>query len=192
MSTATSPRVYGRTVRRLANRDRILDAALDLVAEGAELDAEAIAARADVSVRSIYNHFPTARALVAGLYARSAEKVRPMFDDLPDPSVPFDRRVREWARVWGHVQEAIAPIRWRALVAEDQHPDLQPELAQLRRLHRAEIRHRFPEIAGRRKLEAIALAMSDSLTWRALRRHQKLSVDAACEVIEESLRRLVR
>jgi hypothetical protein len=34
--------------------------------------------------------------------------------------------------------------------------------------------------------------MSDSLTWRALRRHQKLSVDAACEVIEESLRRLVR
>jgi hypothetical protein len=26
--------------------------------------------------------------------------------------------------------------------------------------------------------------------WRALRRHQGLSVDAACEVVEEMLRRL--
>jgi AcrR family transcriptional regulator len=187
MRTASS--VDGRTARRLANRDKILDAALDLTAEGAEVDVEAVAARSGVSVRSVYNHFPTARDLVAGMYERGTERVRPLFEAMPAPETPFDERVALWVRVWGRVQEEIASIRWRALVAEDQHPELQPELVQLRKAHRAEIKRMFPEIEDRRALTAAAAA-TDSLMWRALRRHQALSVDAACDVVEEMLRRL--
>jgi AcrR family transcriptional regulator len=187
MRTASS--VDGRTARRLANRDRILDAALDLAAEGAEVDVETIAASSGVSVRSVYNHFPTARDLVAGMYERGTERVRPLFEAMPSAEVPFDERVTGWVRIWGRVQEEIAPIRWRALVAEDQHPELQPELTQLRKAHRAEIKRLFPEIAERGALSG-AVAATDSLMWRALRRHQGLSVDAACEVVEEMLRRL--
>lgn len=187
MRTASS--VDGRTARRLANRDRILDAALDLAAEGAEVDVETIAARSAVSVRSVYNHFPTARDLVAGMYERGTERVRPLLEGAPSPDVPFDERVASWARIWGQVQEEIAPIRWRALVAEDAHPELQPELTQLRKAHRAEIKRLFPEIAEAGALAA-AIAATDSLMWRALRRHQGLSVEAACDVVESILRRL--
>jgi AcrR family transcriptional regulator len=166
-----------------------VDAALALVAEGAELDAEAVSSRAGVSVRSIYNHFPTERALIAGMYERGTELVRPLLEGLPSVDVPFPERVRRWVRVWAKIQEDIAPIRWRALIAEDEHPGLQPELAELRRAHAREIKSRFPEFSSREQ-RAAARAITDSLTWRSLRRHQRLSFDAACDVVFETLVRL--
>ena len=190
MTTAnTFVRQDGRTARRLANRNRILDAALELVASGVEADVEAIASRADVSVRSVYNHFPTERDLVAGMYERGTELVRPLLEGLPSVDVPFEERVHAWVRVWARIQEDIAPIRWRALIAEDAHPELQPELADLRRAHLQELKQRFPEIRGRSRLAA-ARTITDSLAWRSLRNHQRLSFDAACEVVAETLLRL--
>jgi AcrR family transcriptional regulator len=196
MNTASSlqgdpPQLDGRTARRLANRERILDAALDLLAQGVELDIDEIAVKAEVSVRSVYNHFPTARHLVAGMYERGTARMRPYIEDLPSPTVAFDARVPRWVRTWARMQEEIASIRWQALVAEDKHPDLQPELASLRRAHKAEIQRAFPEIEGK-DAQAAAAAVTDSLTWRALRRHQGLSFEAACGVVEEAIRRLAR
>jgi hypothetical protein len=104
--------------------------------------------------------------------------------------VPFDERVAAWVRTWGQIQEDISAIRWRALVAEDKHPELQPEIDALRKRHRTEVKRMFPEIKGRDAIAAALLA-TDSLSWRALRRHQGLSVEAACDVIEETLRRLI-
>lgn len=198
MTTATSrpdeaaenpPLVDGRTARRLANRERVLDAALDLVAEGRELDIDTIAERAGVSVRSVYNHFPTARHLVAGMYERGTARMRRFIDELPAPTVPFDERVTAFVRTWAQMQEELAPIRWQALVAEDKHPDLQPELASLRRGHADQIRRMFPEIRDEAAQRA-ATAMTDSLAWRVLRRHQGLTFERACLVVEEALRRL--
>ena len=188
MTTATS-RLDGRTVRRLANRNKILDAALDLLAEGADVNAETIAERAEVSARSVYNHFATARELVAGMYERGAEQVSPLLEKLPSVDVAFDERVSQWVRVWARIQEQIAPIRWRALVAEDQHPELQPEEAELRKRLKAEITRVFPEIRGR-STQSAAMASTDSLMWRSLRHHQGLSFENACEVVEEMIRRL--
>jgi AcrR family transcriptional regulator len=186
----TANTLDGRTARRLANRNKILDAALELVADGASLGAEAVAARAEVSVRSVYNHFPTERDLVAGLYERGTELVRPLLAELPPPTLAFGDRVAKWVRVWARIQEEIAQVRWQALIAEDQHPEFQPELDDLRRAHLQELKHRFPEISGRRTL-ASARAITDSLAWRSLRKHQRLSFDAACDVVEETLKRLV-
>jgi AcrR family transcriptional regulator len=179
----------GRTARRLANRGRILDAALELVAQGVDLDFDEIARSAAVSVRSIYNHFPTARHLVAGMYERGIARMRHYIDDLPTATVPFDQRVKRWVRTWARMQEELAPIRWQALVAEDRHPELQPELADLRKAHLAQIERTFPEITGT-QAQAAAAAATDSLTWRVLRRHQGLGFDTACSVVEETLRRL--
>jgi AcrR family transcriptional regulator len=187
MTTANT--LDGRTARRLANRNKILDAALALVAAGAEVDAESVSSRAGVSVRSIYNHFPTERGLIAGMYERGTELVRPLLAGLPSTDMPFAQRVRAWVKVWARIQEDIAPIRWRALIAEDEHPELQPELADLRRAHTNEIKQRFPEIRGRPE-QAAARAITDSLTWRALRKHQRLSFDAACDIVTDVLTRL--
>jgi hypothetical protein len=97
--------------------------------------------------------------------------------------------VSRWVAVWARVQEEIAPIRWRALIAEDVHPELQPELAHLRRRHRAEIKRIFPEITDK-QAQLAAVAVTDSLTWRAMRKHQGLTVDAACAVLKDMLKRL--
>jgi AcrR family transcriptional regulator len=188
MTTANS--VDGRTARRLANRDRILDVALDLVAEGADVSVELVAERAGVSVRSVYNHFPTGRDLVTGMYERGTERVRPLLAKAPKPGDPLDERIRGFVRVWAQVQEEIAPIRWRALVAEDAHPGMRPVEDELRRAHRAEIKRMFPELRDR-NAQAAAAAITDSLAWRSLRRHQALSFEAACDVVEETIRRLV-
>lgn len=189
MTTATSGAVDGRTARKLINRNRILDAALDLAADIGEVDMDRVAAASGVSVRSVYNHFPTARHLVAGMYERGSERIRPLVAQLPGPDVEFTSRVSKWVQVWARVQEEIAAIRWRALLAEDMHPELQPELEGLRRRHRSEIKRIFPEIVDR-KAQIAAVAVTDSLTWRALRKHQGLSVDEACAVLEETIRRL--
>lgn len=189
MTTATS--LDGRTARRLENRARILDAALELVAAGEELGADAIAERADVSVRTVYNHFPTARDLVRGMYERGTEQVMPMLDGLPGPDVPLPQRVGRWTRIRARVLEEIAPVRWRALQAEERHPGLQPELAELRRAHRDDVRRTFPELPDEACVDAVC-ALTDSLGWRALRRHQGLTVDAACAVIGATIRRLTR
>lgn len=181
--------VDGRTARRLANRERILDAALDLTGQGVELDVDEIASRAAVSVRSVYNHFPTARHLVAGMYERGTGRMRHFLAELPAPTAGFDERVRRFVRTWAQMQDEIAAIRWQALVAEDKHPDLQPELASLRRAHKEQITRMFPELRGA-KAVAAATALTDSLTWRALRRHQGLGFDAACGVIEDAIRKL--
>ena len=186
---SSAPSLDGRTARRLENRDRILESALELVAEGAELDVDHIAVRAGVSVRSVYNHFPTARHLVAGMYEHGTARMRHFISDLPQPSEPFGERVRRFVRTWARMQDELAPIRWQALVAEDKHPDLQPELAALRRAHKAEIKRVFPEIRGA-QAQAAATALTDSLTWRALRRHQGLGFDAACAVVEDAITRL--
>lgn len=188
MNTATS--LDGRTARRIGNRNRILDAALEIAAGPRDISIEDIAEAAGVSVRSVYNHFPTVRDLVAGMYERGVEQVLPLLEDLPSPDVVFDERVTRWTRTMARVLEAIAAVRWRALVAEERHPGLQPELEALRRVHRESIDGMFPELCVTAR-EAVA-ALTDSLGWRALRRHQGLSIDQACAVVEETIRRLAR
>lgn len=186
MSSAT---IDGRTARRLANRTRILDAALDLSAERLNVTVEDIAARAGVSVRSVYNHFSSTRQLIAGMYERGADKLRPLFAYLPFPSDPLDDRIRAWVAVWARIEEDIAAIRWHALVAETEHPDLQPELGTIRTLHRQEIERMFTEITDPDARHAV-IAMTDSLAWRALRKHRGLSFDEARSVVEETIRRM--
>jgi AcrR family transcriptional regulator len=189
MATATI--LDGRTRRRLANRDRILDASIALVADGSDVSVESIAAHAEVSVRSVYNHFPTERDLVAGMYERGAEKVRPLLAYLPDPTDPLPERIRRWVAVWARIQEDIAPIRWRALIAEVEHPGLQPELAKLRAAHRAEVTRMFPELCDEQARRAV-VAITDSLAWRAMRRHQGLTFEEASSVVEDTITRGVR
>lgn len=188
MGTAISATVDGRTARKLENRDKILDAALDLVAAGRKPGVELIAANAGVSVRSVYNHFPTTRDLIAGMYQRATDRVRPLLAQMPSSEASFEERLAQWVEVRGLIHEEMAAIRWQALVAEEQHPERQPELAALRTAHRMDVQRMFPEL-GDRALAA-AVAITDSLAWRALRKHQGLSFEESCEVVTAAIRKL--
>ncbi|MDH4148212.1 MAG: TetR/AcrR family transcriptional regulator [Acidimicrobiia bacterium] len=60
---------------RQANRQRVLDAVLELVAEGGidEVTVPAVARRSEISVATIYRYFPTKDALLDAAAARPAE-----------------------------------------------------------------------------------------------------------------------
>ena len=67
----------------LRNRDLLLGAAKTAFAEiGAEVALEEIARRAGVGIGTLYRHFPTRSALLAGVYRREVEQLAQAADAL--------------------------------------------------------------------------------------------------------------
>lgn len=80
-SPSADPAADGRTARRERNRELVLDAALELFAEGMlQPGAAEVAERSGVSLRSVYRYFDDGDALIRAAVARSIEKVRPLFE----------------------------------------------------------------------------------------------------------------
>ena len=72
------PRQYSmdnRSAASAATRARLLDAAVDVLAEvgGAALTMQMVADTADVALRTVYNHFPSKEVLVVAAYQRLAD-----------------------------------------------------------------------------------------------------------------------
>lgn len=91
-----------------ARRRRLVEAALDVAAtEGLEdLTLAAVAARADVALRTLYNHFPTRDALLAAATAELIRRVRASVGDL--------------AVAPGSPRERLASFVWTYLTAYDE------------------------------------------------------------------------
>src|SRR5437763_15803466 len=92
---ADVPTIDGRTARALRTREAIVDASIALVAEGdLRPTAPAIAERAGVSVRPVFQHFDD----LEGLYAAVAERWVDRLGARPSPvdaTLPIDQRVRD-------------------------------------------------------------------------------------------------
>lgn len=71
----------GRTARRQRNRELVLDAVLELFAEGVlEPGAGEVAERSGVSLRSVYRYFDDTEALIRAAIARNLENLAPLFE----------------------------------------------------------------------------------------------------------------
>src|SRR4051812_3910654 len=97
-----APRHYRMDARADATRetrDRIVGATMALHAERGVLAVshKDIAERADVSVGSVYHHFPTRTELVAACGARSAAELAPP-ERAVDPAAPLPERIAALAR----------------------------------------------------------------------------------------------
>jgi AcrR family transcriptional regulator len=78
------------------NRDKLLAAATAAFAEdGEDVALEAIAARADVGIGTLYRHFPSREALVAAAYRNEVDALCAAAADLL-ASLPADRALRAW------------------------------------------------------------------------------------------------
>jgi AcrR family transcriptional regulator len=102
-----SPRDYRmdqRAAGTAATRDRILHATMELHASQGVLATSHrdVAARADVSVGSVYHHFPTSEQLVAACGAKTFAMFPPPPANVIDPSAPLARRIEQLA-------EALVP-----------------------------------------------------------------------------------
>jgi len=82
----------GRAAQKAATRDAIADAVLDLIAAGdLRPTAREIAARAGISVRSVYVHFDDLEDLFAVAARRHVERIAPLLEEVPADGPLRDR-----------------------------------------------------------------------------------------------------
>ncbi|MGI5324104.1 TetR/AcrR family transcriptional regulator [Actinomadura nitritigenes] len=110
------------------NRERILQAARDLVREPGELKLNAVAKACGIGQGTLYRHFPTREDLLAEVYRREVEELVAAAPHLLETHEPLDAlaawfdRVAAYARVKRDVFAAIEAATWRDLAAHSLGP----------------------------------------------------------------------
>jgi AcrR family transcriptional regulator len=187
-----------RRARSAATRAAVVEALLALLDAGdPQPSMPRIAARAGVSLRSVFQHFADREALYAAVYERQAARVAALAAPL-DPAAPLAARAAALAAQRARVFTFIAPVRRAALRLAVSSPAIARRLAAFRaaqrrevsRLFAAELRRLRP--APRRRRAAMAAALCGFSTWEVLRTHQGLDAAAAERAMAEALVALLR
>jgi len=197
-SPRTVPSGDRRRARGATTRAAVVEALLALLYEGdLRPTGPRIAARAGVSLRSVFQHFADLDALFATAAERQGERIRALSPPLAVAGTPA-ARAAALAAQRARVFEAIAPVRRAALLMEPFAPAIATRLAALRVAQRRDLRRVFaPELARlpaaqrRARLAALA-ALCGFSTWHVLRAHQGLGVAAARQVVTRALAALLR
>jgi AcrR family transcriptional regulator len=126
-----------RTRARLAAaRERIVEAALQQLAEGGYASASvvSVARRAGVATGSVYRHFPSKGDMFAEVFRRAAQREVDVLRTMTDRSEPVTHRLAAWVEAF--VRRALAePVRAYALIAEPVDPAVEAERLTFRRAY---------------------------------------------------------
>ena len=126
-----------RTRARLAvARERIVDAALDQLAEGGYASASvvSVARRAGVATGTVYRHFPSKADLFAEVFRRASQREVDVLRGMTDRGEPVGHRLAAWVEAF--VRRALAePVRAYALIAEPVDPAVEAERLTFRRAY---------------------------------------------------------
>jgi AcrR family transcriptional regulator len=175
-------------------RERILEGALDEVAANGEgVTLQGVAARADVALRTLYNHFGGREDLLAAAFLHHAAQTRAAVEEVTLPDAPPDEQMRHVIGAY-HARYTSMGTRLSALLALRGFPELDEEIHQIR----TQRRQRLSEIvaraqhAGLLKLAtpaAIALAytLSGHSTWQTLVEHADGDTSEATRLANEAL-----
>ena len=122
------------------SRDAILAAAVEIFAErGVEIALDEVSRRAGVGIATLYRHFPTREALIAGAYLREIDLLCDGVDELL-ATQPADRALELWMqRFVGYVADKPgASLALKSIVVATDAPALEAShgrvFATLRRL----------------------------------------------------------
>jgi AcrR family transcriptional regulator len=179
----------GRTARALRTRETIVEALLELLAEGAvSPSVEEIAARAGVSERSIFGHFTDREGLFTAIAETMDRRVRAAWGQAPPPSAPLAERIDWLVDQRRRVYELIGPVRRAGLLIEPTSESARAGMARFRSLKRRETWRLFsPELADDHALGAAVAALASFSGWEALRREQGLSPEDAQAALRAAL-----
>jgi AcrR family transcriptional regulator len=179
----------GRLARSRSTRTAVVDALLALIEAGdLRPTAPRIAARAGVSLRSVFQHFHDLEALFAAAADRQTERLRPLLEPIATDA-PLAERVAAFVAQRARLLETLTPVRRAALLMEPFSIEVAKRLRAARVLKRAEIERVFAaelaaSAAGQRRELLAALDVAGSYsTWHALRVHQDLPVERARKVL---------
>ncbi len=150
-------RIDGRTARGARTREAIIDALYDLLREGhGDTGARAIAERAGVSTRSVFQHFEDLETVYAEVAARQEHAINPHLAPL-DPLIPIAERVDRLVAARDEMYSIIAPVRRAVNVHRTARtsPLVRNNLNRLHRAMREQVAATFPrEVSGDERLLA--------------------------------------
>lgn len=169
-----APPTDGRTLRSLRTREAIVDATIGLLEDGdLRPTAPRVAGRANVSVRSVFQHFDDLERLHAAVAERLVERVAVLVLPIA-PELPLEVRLDRFVHQRALLLEAVTPIRRAADVHGPFSTEITARLRDGQAFLREELVHTFaPELdaAGPERgdvLDCLDAALSWA-TWEGLR-----------------------
>lgn len=187
----------GRVLRRQRNRTAVLDAFLALLDDGdPRPTGQAIAARAGVSVRTVFHHFSDLEEIFA--QAGTIVLGRLLVDlDPVDPALGFDDRLDAFVTRRAHLLEILHPVAQAARLREPFSPQLRHNrdllLARLRRQLEDAFAPELDALGPHPRLvvtDALAVGTSWS-TWYSLREQLLLTPAEAAERLASTVAHLL-
>lgn len=182
----------GRVRRGERSRQAIVAALYELVGQGVlQPTAQQVATRAGVGIRSVFRHFSEMESLYAAMDARlEGDAIAILRGGTRRGSLAA--RAAALAGQRASLFERIAPfkrsanlLRWRSRYLADRH-------RRMMRALREDLLAWLPELAAAPAdlVEAVDLALCFE-SWDILRNDRKLSVRAATQVVERTVRALL-
>jgi AcrR family transcriptional regulator len=164
----------GRTLRSLRTREAIVDATIGLLEDGdLRPTAPRVAERANVSVRSVFQHFDDLETLHASVAERLVERVAVLV--LPvSPDLPLAQRLDRFVHQRVLLLEVVTPIRRAADVHGPFSREITARLRDGQAFLRSELERTFePELRAAGSEREDVLDSLDSVlswaTWEGLR-----------------------
>src|SRR4051812_22874184 len=132
--------------RRAAARERILDAAHELVARGGfgAASVSAVAERAGVATGSVYRHFPSKAELFAEVFRRASQREVDAMARVTAGDEPAAERLATGVETWARRALRGRRLAW-ALLAEPVDPAVEAERLHFRRAYRDVMAHALRE-----------------------------------------------
>jgi TetR/AcrR family transcriptional regulator, regulator of autoinduction and epiphytic fitness len=197
-SMGTPQQRDGRTIRAERTRQALVEALISLLHEGTLTPtAGAIAARAGVSERSVFQHFPDREALLEAVAREQYARVVPTLVPV-DSSLPFPERLEQFTQQRSRLYEQIAGVRRAGLLIEHESSSVAGWLTTARKAKAAEVERVFLrelDAIPPDELEAVRAALVTLCSWSAWdswRSHQRLSVARARAAMAAGIVALLR
>lgn len=183
----------GRRLRRAQNREAVLDAMVELFAEGVlQPGADEIAERAGVSARSLFRYFDDVDDLHGAAIERQIAAARPLLDVGSAPDDPTVDKVERLVAARVRLFEVIAPAARAARACAHRHEIVATQVRRSRSYLRHQLRKLFaPELATRPALLPAVDALCSFETYELLRHDQGLSRAKATTALTAALMELL-
>jgi AcrR family transcriptional regulator len=192
-SAAAAASVDGRVLRGERNRQAVVAAFLALLQEGdVAPTAQAVAARAGLSARSVFHHFQDMESLLASAAEAHVRQYLPLVERLPRTG-PFTERLDAFVAQRSRLAEKVLPVYRAASRAEPVSDLVTARMTWATERLRKEIAEVFAlELAGADSevIEAVD-ALCSIETWIRWRIRQQLSVARAKRVRASGLTKLL-
>ena len=135
MSAPSTTALDGRRKRSEASRERVADALLELLREGkVRPSADAVAQRAGVSRRTVFNRFRNLGGLARDLHERQFSDVRSAMPALPEKGT-LEQRLAQYLPPYAVLLESVAPVRAAALTFPGSTAERQQLAVRVRQVH---------------------------------------------------------